>query len=53
MRELDRKLGAVLFRRLKLTSDLDDKVTEIFIEDLEKGEDPLTDKRLNSVLIRL
>ena len=53
VREINKKLGEVVFNRLNLISDLDQEVINIFIENIEADLDPLQDPRLKDRLIHI
>lgn len=52
MRDIDRKLGEIILRFPDLTSDLDEVIINLFVEDISEGKDPLMDQRLGNRLIQ-
>lgn len=51
-KEIDKKLTDVVFKRPEIISDLDQKIVDIFVEDIENDLHPLEDPRLGDHLIR-
>lgn len=51
VKTLDKKLGEIFLNRMNLLAGLDEELVDIFIENLETGNDPLSDKRINARLL--